>query len=66
MVAPIKYLGMVITASDDNWLEVVANLQESRRRWVRISRILGREGAYPWSSSNFYKSVVQVTLLFGT
>ena len=31
-----------------------------------FNKILGREGAYPWTSSTFYKAVVQATLLFGS
>ena len=31
-----------------------------------FNRILGREGAYPRTSSTFYKAVVQATLLFGS
>ena len=46
-VLEFKYLGRVLTSSDDNWLAVVGNLKNERRRWTWMSRILGREGADP-------------------
>ena len=39
-VLSLKYLGRVIMASDDHWMEVIENLRKARRWWVRISRIL--------------------------
>ena len=66
MVTAFKYLGRIITASDDNWPAVVEKFQKARKQWSRLSRIIGWEGVDPWTSGNFYKSVVQETLLFGT
>ena len=42
---PFKYLGRVLTASNDNWLDLVANLRKAWKKWERLYRILGREGA---------------------
>ena len=39
-------------------------MRKDRRKWARMSSILGREGSDPGISKNFYKSVVQVTLMF--
>ena len=64
-VLDFKYFGRVITASDDNFPEVVGNLRRMRSRRARVLRILGREGAEPWTSGKFYKVVLQATLLFG-
>ena len=64
-VLDFKYLGRVMTASDDNWPTLVGNLKKARKRWERMYMILGQEGADPRTSENFYKAVVQVTLLFG-
>ena len=36
-----KYLGRILTASVNDWGEVVANLQKGRKFWARLSRILG-------------------------
>ena len=64
-VAAFKYLGRILTASDGDCPEVVANLGKARKRWVRLSRILGWEGADPRTSGTFYKEAVQGILLFG-
>ena len=53
-----------MTALDDGWTAVVGNLQKSRKSWVQLSRILGREGSYPSVSGVFFKEVVQLVLLF--
>ena len=41
-VTEFKYLGRILTATDDNWLAVVGNLRKVRRSWGRLSRVLGR------------------------
>ena len=46
-VTELKYLGIILTATEDNWPAVVGNLRKARRSWGRLSRVLGREGAYP-------------------
>ena len=37
----------------------------SRWKWVRLFRILGWEGADPWTTGTLYKTVFQATILFG-
>ena len=64
-VSDLKYLGRVLTASDGDWPAVMVNLMKARKRWERMSSILGQEGSYPRNSGNFYKVLVQATLLFG-
>ena len=64
MVKSFKYLGLIITASDDYWPAVVGNLRKSRKIWERLLRILGMEGENPIVSGMFLKSVVQAVLLF--
>ena len=41
-VLDLKYLGRVLTASDDYWTVVVVNLRKSRSQWARLPRILGQ------------------------
>ena len=41
------------------------NLQKARVTWGRLARILGREGADPKVSRNFYIAMTQQVLLFG-
>ena len=64
-VLEFKYLGRVLMESDENWPEVVGNLSKGQQRWVQMLRILGQEGAEPRTSGNFYKAVVQATLMLG-
>ena len=41
-VLELKYLGRVLTASDDYWTVVVVNLRKLRSQWARLPRILGQ------------------------
>ena len=65
MVVAFKHLGRILTASNNNWPVVVANLQKSRKCWDQLSQIIEQERADPQTSGIFYKAVVQVALLFG-
>ena len=46
-VTAFKYLGRILTATDDDWPAMVGNLSKSRRSWGRLSRVLDRKGADP-------------------
>ena len=61
----MKYLGKVLTALYVDWKVVVVNLRKAQKHWAHMSQILGREGADPCTDREFYKAVVQATLLFG-
>ena len=65
-VTEFKYLGRILTATDDDWPEVVGNLRKVRRSWGRLPRVLGREGADPKVSRDFCIAVTQAVLLFGS
>ena len=54
-----------MTAGYDNWPAVAGNLIKDWKSWMRMKRILGREGADPRISGLFLKAVVQAVLLFG-
>ena len=58
MVISFNYLGRVLSAADDDWTAVVQNIVKARMVWLRISRILIREGEIPWVSVFFFKDVV--------
>ena len=60
-----KYLGRILTVTDDDWPEVVGNLNKARMSWERLSWVLGREVADPRVSRAFYIAVTQAVLLFG-
>ena len=64
-VTEFKYLGRVLTNTDDDWPAVAGNIRKARENWGRLARILGREGAEPKVSHIFYTSVTQQVLLFG-
>ena len=65
VVTEFRYLGRVMTNTDDDWPVVAGNLKKARVIWGRLARILGREGADPKVSNNFYITVTQQVLLFG-
>ena len=44
-VPSFKYLGRIMTEGDDDWPAVAGNLGKARKIWVRLQRILSREGA---------------------
>ena len=58
-----RYLGRVLTNKDEDWPAVARNLRKSRVTWGRLARILGREGADPNVSRNFYIAETQQVLL---
>ena len=63
-VTNFRYLGRVLTNTDDNWPDVAGNILKTRARWGRLARVLGREGADPKVSRSFYTAVTQQVLLF--
>ena len=44
-VTEFKYLGRVLTNTDDDWPAVAGNIRKARAIWGRLVRILGQEGA---------------------
>ena len=62
----LKYLGRILTATDDNWPRVVGKLGKARKNWGHLSWVLGREGNDPKVSRVFYITVTQAVLLFGS
>ena len=58
-VTEFRYLGRVMTNTDDDWPAVAGNIRKARVTWGRLARILGREGADPKVSRKFYIAVTQ-------
>ena len=56
----------VILAAEYDWPAVVRNLERARAVWNIMTVILSREGAETLVSIFFFKSVVQVVLIFIT
>ena len=46
-VSEFRYIGRLLTATDEDWLAVAGNIKKARRSWGRLARVLGREGADP-------------------
>ena len=44
-LSSIKYLGKIISALDDDLLEVVSDIWKSQKNWSCLSRVLEWEGA---------------------
>ena len=46
-VTEFRYLGRLLTDTDNNWPKVDGNIKKARRSWVRLVKVLGREGGRP-------------------
>ena len=64
-VTEFRYLGKVLTNTEDDWPALAGNIRKARVSWGRLVRVLGREGADPKVSRSFYTAVTQQVLLFG-
>ena len=65
MVTSFKYLGRVISATDEHWPSVVITLDWVNTVWRRMSRIISREVATHQVSGFFFKDMIQAVMLFG-
>ena len=59
-----KYLGMVISAEDNDWPAVVRSLAKTRAVWRRLTKIIRIEVTAPRVSVFFFNSMVQSVLIF--
>ena len=64
MLTSFKYLGRVISVTDNNWPALVSNLARAKNFWSRMLHILIREGAAPRVSGFFFMAVIHGVLLF--
>ena len=64
-VTEFRYLGRILTATDDDWPAVAGNTKKARRIWGQIAKVLVREGADLKVSRTFYIALTQQVLLFG-
>ena len=65
IVSSFKYLGCLLTATDDDCPEVVTRTQKAQKSWAIMPSILGREGMDNWMLDKFYLAIVQDILIFG-
>ena len=64
-VTSFKYLGRVLSESDDDWPAAAKNLQRERQKWALLSRVLVREGVDARTPGRIYMVVVQAVMLYG-
>ena len=56
---------LMLDRLDYDWQEVRRNTGKARQVWIRIGKLLRREGVDPQVSAMFYWEVVQAVLPFG-
>ena len=62
-ITSFRCLGRVLLAANNDWPVVVQKLWRECQKWVRLSRVLSREGVYDRTSGGIYMAVVQVFIL---
>ena len=55
----------MLDRSDDDWPAVLRNIRKARQMWVRLRKMLRREGVDISVSEKFYHALIQAVLLFG-
>ena len=60
-----KYLGRLLLVAYKDCKAVVHNLWRSRKKWVRLFRVLIREGADARTLGRIYMALVQAVMLYG-
>jgi exonuclease III len=66
-VSEFKYLGRMITETDDDWCAVNRNLKRAQATWARVRKLLAQEKKKsPKAAASIYKAVVQAILLYGS
>ena len=65
-VQSFKYLGRLLTSTNDDWPTIYKNLTKARRRWAMLAKVLAREGADQSTMARFYIAIVQAVLLYGS
>ena len=58
-------MGQILDRSDDDWIAVRWNARKARQVWIRLEKLLRREGADQRASEMFYWAVVQAVLILG-
>ena len=64
-VSQFKYLGRILTDTDDDTAAITNQLKKARQQWNAIARILKRKGANAMTMAKFYMAIVQAVLLYG-
>ena len=65
-VKVFKYLDKILRESDDDSYAATRKLNRVREKKNRIARIPIVQGVQSWVKENFYKSIFQAVLLYGS
>jgi hypothetical protein len=65
-VDTFKYLGRMLSATSNDTPAIQHNIMKAKKTWGRIRTLLKREGADKRTATNFYKAIVQSTLLYAS
>ena len=65
-VREFLYLGRWIFDSDDDTETIKRQINKTKYRWMRLSRVLKRRDANPLIMGSFYKAVIEAVLLYGS
>jgi len=65
-VPAFKYLGRWLWYDNDDLLAVLQNIEEARKCWFQMKKLLARQNASPIAMGRFYLVAVQSILLYGS
>lgn len=65
-VPDFKYIGRMMTDTNDDWLTILFNIKKDRKRWACISKLLRCFKISRTYASTYYKVVVLTVLLYGS
>ncbi len=65
-VEVFKYLGRRLSMTDNDAPAVCAQLVKALRVWARVSAVLQGDNDSPKVCGTFYRSIVQIVLLYGS
>ena len=65
-VFSFRYLGRMLSSTDDDWTVVERNLWKARGKRGRLAKILGRDRADRIMVGRFYVALLQAVILFGS
>ena len=66
IVDNFKYLGRITANTDNDETAVNRNLEQARKKWASMRRMLIQDGVEPKTMAVFYRTVVLSVLLYGS
>ena len=64
-VISFREIGRIHTTTDDDWTELIGNLQKVCQIWAHMLRVLGWEGEDERTLGCFYLAIIKSILIFG-